>query len=374
MSHRRRQGFTLIELLVVIAIIGILAAMVFPVFARARESARKAVCLSNVKNIALAIQMYLADNNDTLPPGEHRPEVTDFLQTAPGGGDQCFTRDYETRANPYLRWPVVLDEYVKNRDVWMCPSAKMIQGATFIVPGPDWFGHVVAHEGEWGENVSAAFGICMLSWPSGWGGGVTDSILQGRLAGGGEIWGAIGDDAHKVFKQGIVTNSDGDIPPSALDLKLTAVEDPVEFVICGDGGVLFTVSTAPVLAYPDICCAECAGTAPFTWGWTGAAAGLNACPDGSGDCPWCYELHAPNVWWNSDGYDYEARNASTRHLGGSNIGFLDGHAAWMHAERIITAYKEGDLDGLRKYCDAAWAGSDFRAEWCDDPPPGMVLW
>ena len=65
---RRRRGFTLIELLVVIASIGILAAMVFPVFARARESARKAVCLSNVKNIALAFQMYLADNNDTFPP------------------------------------------------------------------------------------------------------------------------------------------------------------------------------------------------------------------------------------------------------------------------------------------------------------------
>jgi len=75
----RRRGFTLIELLVVIAIIGILAAMVFPVFARARESARKAVCLSNVKNLALAVQMYLADNNDTLPPGEHRQEVLDYF-------------------------------------------------------------------------------------------------------------------------------------------------------------------------------------------------------------------------------------------------------------------------------------------------------
>jgi len=59
MMARRSKGFTLIELLVVIAIIGILAAMVFPVFARARESARKTVCLSNVKNISLAIQMYL---------------------------------------------------------------------------------------------------------------------------------------------------------------------------------------------------------------------------------------------------------------------------------------------------------------------------
>jgi len=64
---RRRQGFTLIELLVVIAIIGILAAMLFPVFARARESARKTQCLSNVKNLALAFQMYLTDYDKLLP-------------------------------------------------------------------------------------------------------------------------------------------------------------------------------------------------------------------------------------------------------------------------------------------------------------------
>ena len=75
----RRRGFTLIELLVVIAIIGILAAMAFPVFARAREPAREAVCLSNVKNIALAVQMYLADNDDTLPPEEHRADVNAAL-------------------------------------------------------------------------------------------------------------------------------------------------------------------------------------------------------------------------------------------------------------------------------------------------------
>ena len=82
----RRKGFTLIELLVVIAIIGILAAMVFPVFARARESARKAVCLSNVKNIALAIQMYMSDHNDTFPP--------ELLQWRARGGRQPLGRWY----------------------------------------------------------------------------------------------------------------------------------------------------------------------------------------------------------------------------------------------------------------------------------------
>jgi prepilin-type N-terminal cleavage/methylation domain-containing protein len=99
---RRRQGFTLIELLVVIAIIGILAAMVFPVFARARESARKAVCMSNVKNIALAIQMYLGDNNDTLPPAEHSAEVIYYFSPC----EEC--PEAAQPRNPYLRWPVIL--------------------------------------------------------------------------------------------------------------------------------------------------------------------------------------------------------------------------------------------------------------------------
>jgi len=79
MVTRRRSGFTLIELLVVIAIMAILAAMLFPVFARARESARKIQCLSNVRNIATAVQMYLSDY-DRFPPTEHRQEVLDAVK------------------------------------------------------------------------------------------------------------------------------------------------------------------------------------------------------------------------------------------------------------------------------------------------------
>src|SRR5476651_819462 len=67
MHPRSRHGFTLIELLVVIAIIAILAAILFPVFARAREQARRTSCLSNMKQIGLALFMYAQDYDETLP-------------------------------------------------------------------------------------------------------------------------------------------------------------------------------------------------------------------------------------------------------------------------------------------------------------------
>ena len=65
--RRRRQGFTLIELLVVIAIIAILAAILFPVFAKAREKARQISCTSNMKQLGLAFMQYQQDNDEVLP-------------------------------------------------------------------------------------------------------------------------------------------------------------------------------------------------------------------------------------------------------------------------------------------------------------------
>ncbi len=95
-----RKGFTLIELLVVIAIIAILAAILFPVFARAREKARQTSCLSNVKEITLAVLMYAGDYDETLPTGGYRDDSLGIRQS----------------------FITLMDPYVKNSQVFDCPS------------------------------------------------------------------------------------------------------------------------------------------------------------------------------------------------------------------------------------------------------------
>ena len=92
---QKRSAFTLIELLVVIAIIAILAAILFPVFARARENARKASCQSNLKQIGLGIQQYVADYDGQIPPQQLGGPVV---------------------------WPSLLMPYIKSGQLFTCPS------------------------------------------------------------------------------------------------------------------------------------------------------------------------------------------------------------------------------------------------------------
>jgi len=334
MRFERQKGFTLIELLVVIAIIGILAAMVFPVFARARESARKAVCLSNVKNIALAIQMYLSDNNDVLWPDENRPEVLDYFYSGPGGGeptDWCLTEGRMAMwANPYLRAPVIMDEYIRNRDVWQCPSAKVSSGATFILRGPDWLGYLIANEGAWG--TSNGLGPCITSWPPGWGGAITDSIVQQSAAMAQDPFHP-GVEATRAFVQSIGTIAIKDPTIGLAQTRTVAVNDPVNYAVAGDVGVWpDDYCGLGQAAYPDICAAEC-GNEVCAWAdWENCASSVGAC---------IYTV-APADFITSP----DLRRRYTRHLGGVNIGFLDGHATWIHSERLVAKVAAREIEGI----------------------------
>jgi prepilin-type N-terminal cleavage/methylation domain-containing protein/prepilin-type processing-associated H-X9-DG protein len=114
---KNNRGFTLIELLVVIAIIAILAAILFPVFAQARDKARAASCLSNTKQMGLGITMYAQDYDETYPQA------------------YWYTNDLNG-ADGYNQWSGLIQPYVKNNAIFVCPSDPN-KGLPPTTPGLD---------------------------------------------------------------------------------------------------------------------------------------------------------------------------------------------------------------------------------------------
>ena len=121
----RPKGFTLIELLVVIAIIAILAAILFPVFAQAREKARAIACLSNMKQIGIGVQMYIQDNDEkiffrkTSDPGNTRSGIT--IGSGTCSGSPCTIIGTGAAVAGYNWWNQIMP-YIKNNNVFACPS------------------------------------------------------------------------------------------------------------------------------------------------------------------------------------------------------------------------------------------------------------
>lgn len=131
-----RKGFTLIELLVVIAIIAILASILFPVFARAREKARQTSCLSNMKQLSLGFNMYAQDYDEQLPTNV-------YDANASGAQD----------AGDYT-WRECIKPYAKNVQIYQCPSYKN-PGGTIYNGAPLDYGQ------------TAGYGINVQHWDPG---------------------------------------------------------------------------------------------------------------------------------------------------------------------------------------------------------------
>jgi prepilin-type N-terminal cleavage/methylation domain-containing protein len=134
--HRPTQNaFTLIELLVVIAIIAILAAILFPVFAKAREKARQATCVSNVRQIGMGWMMYVQDYDERFPPNNSPAAANSQWMNRAGGAYPCkpCRPVHRTTGQAYDPRPFAMP-YIKNDGLFRCPSDNGIP--TSVVDEP----------------------------------------------------------------------------------------------------------------------------------------------------------------------------------------------------------------------------------------------
>ena len=205
-----RKGFTLIELLVVIAIIAILAAILFPVFARAREKARQTSCASNLKQIDLGMLMYAQDYDGKI------------IATCAGCGNPPFITGHQgdggAQALSYY-YP-----YIKNEQLYQCPSAEHRHCYGQVVWNPTAGGMVnsgKALDRIAGDNTKGPAGVIIIT--EGWNVFFWD---WGDEDGQGSLWGRVGDwhnqgvncayvDGHvKWQKKAALNTSDfGAVPP-----------------------------------------------------------------------------------------------------------------------------------------------------------------
>jgi len=234
----------LIELLVVIAIIAILAAILFPVFSRAREQARKTACLSNMKQLASALMMYIQDWDERFP-----------LLGCWGCGSGANAND------PMFTVHAKIQPYTKNIDLFDCPSADMsdvvAQGNIGRVRSP-----LDRYTGDIGRSVP-------VEWAGHW------------IDIGFNYW------VVCFWDYSYIKSGGGGIPPIG-GITLASMTHPSELVIAGD------------------------------------SVGINGCAN---QMIWA---NACSAQCNSDRQNDE----STRHSGGSNLVFADGHAKWLQWRAI----------------------------------------
>ncbi|RYX83432.1 DUF1559 domain-containing protein [bacterium] len=276
-SSKKLQAFTLIELLVVIAIIAILAAILFPVFARARENARKASCMSNLKQIGLASMQYCQDYDETLYP--HRTKEANPLIAV---ANPPLTQDSLIRNF----WPNLLQPYAKSWQLFACPSNPN----SWTIVNPD------------GAEANAP-------------------------GAKGRGYGAQNSYAHNDFLSPAEAFGGG---VNLLPLKLAQLQDTAKTVAITDGTYYGGM--------PDY--ANHGGYGDFTKvavnGSTASSALTGFGNAGGTQYEWYYANVGNNKWSWNQGVPIENEKAGAqRHMGFINTLFADGHVKSMKYERLV---------------------------------------
>ena len=131
----KRTGFTLVEILVVIAIIGVLAALLFGVYSRVREKGRSASCQSNLRQIALAMQQYVGDNDGVFPP-------------------IFVTVDKDTPNSKSYDWDELINPYIKSRAIFYCPTNKAESSWVYTGGNVAGYAYNFLDLNRWGKTKS----------------------------------------------------------------------------------------------------------------------------------------------------------------------------------------------------------------------------
>lgn len=302
--RRSRTGFTLIELLVVIAIIAILAAILFPVFAKAREKARQASCLSNIKQCALGMIMYRDDYDQTWPMNSFPAYKGGAIWRNGNGTSQ------------YWMWYVLVYPYVKSKNIILCPS---------LGSDPDCKGGATSQANNNGapdptvvDRLTITDGTPFVS--------VVDTTTVGYDS---TKWGKKVD--HVCFEYNAFVS---------------------QLWIRYEGGYISTVNsfsgygkhwpygTGVWLSMPDQMIVE-PDTKFLLW-----------------DTEYCANSFMGTSWWAN------VRNfmCAVRHSGGANFAFCDGHAKWIR-EEVLGIPNEPTFNGT--FDTGSNTDSNIHGGWAD---------
>jgi prepilin-type processing-associated H-X9-DG protein/prepilin-type N-terminal cleavage/methylation domain-containing protein len=277
-------GFTLIEILVVVAILALLVAILFPVFSRARENARKASCQNNLKQIALGFTQYMQDYDGRFP---HAWDIApaDFGIKPYSGGRPAYVT---SPSDAPIVWPAKLEPYLKSRQIFNCPSRTRNVGASC---GVTPFNYAVNMQWKDGDPVVGAAMVDNYYGASVIGYGYNVTYL-----GGGQ------------FPADNVTSRDSALPTAAncytcgVGALETEIQKPSETVLLIDNN--FGNRGASI--------------AP-------AFASISSNFDAAGE-----------LWCRGDGTTFDKQDSvEIRHNGGINVAFVDGHVKWMKKEAAV---------------------------------------